>query len=120
LHLAFLGGKVNKDPRDTFASSLEHHHRNVATLSLFGTRQLIPPHGLEVGNKLCSFGRPSVKLDYDKENRAPRGMGQAEKKAKGSTPGRPKKKGTQFWDIGKVGRYVHAAGDCLRVKSRGD
>ncbi len=49
----------------------------------------------------------AAKLDYDKENRAPRGMAQNEKKGKGSTPGRPKKKGNQFWDIGKVGRYVH-------------
>ena len=49
----------------------------------------------------------SVKLELDKENRLPRSMAQAEKKAKALTPGRPKKAGNQFFDVGKIGRYAH-------------
>lgn len=45
--------------------------------------------------------------ELDKENRPPRAMALAEKRTpKGSTPGRPKKRETQFFEVGKVGRYA--------------
>ena len=47
-------------------------------------------------------------VDVDKENRPPRGMAADGKKTpKGSTPGRPKRKGNEFFDVGKVGRYAY-------------
>jgi hypothetical protein len=55
-------------------------------------------------NQLENHKATLDKLEVDKENRAPRNMAQAEKKK--TTPGRPKKKGNQYWDVGKVGRYA--------------
>ena len=56
---------------------------------------------------LLSLGRIGIawigKLAKGKENQPPRGMAPA---AKNATPGRRKKTGQQYFDVGKVGRYV--------------
>lgn len=60
------------------------------------------------------------KLELDKENRPPRGMA-VEKKGKGKgTPGRPKKKANQYFEVGKVGRYARDAADRMCGGMRAD
>lgn len=55
------------------------------------------PHPTRVG--LLGLGE----LATGKENRPPRGMASA---ANNATPGRRKKTGQQYFDVGKVGRYA--------------
>jgi hypothetical protein len=88
-------------PRAT-AFDLKHHHRD-RLFTQHRTR-----HTIAVARQLSPQRDriyKIIKLEVDKENRAPRGM-TATMKKRGNTPGRPKKTDNQFWDIGKVGRYA--------------
>ena len=90
-----------------------HHHNNCDTSASHFCDVPLTRHPRAIDRFTRHIDTPgsrkiSVKLEADKENRAPRGMAQVGRKKRGGTPGRPKKTDNQFFDIGKVGRYAIA------------
>jgi hypothetical protein len=79
-------------PRDAFATNQIDRNTTIGELNR------------SLGDNINTHRTRLDKLEVDKENRAPGSMAQVGKKTANITPGRPKKKDNQFFDIGKVGR----------------